>query len=70
MAKTGERPGIGFFSYLVWMTLKPLHIFSLIYFKNAGYKDGFPGFVWAFYSGLHIASSYVKYWEKRTSTRN
>jgi len=48
------------------LIFKPLFRFGLIYFRHKGYQDGFPGFVFAFYSGLHIASSYVKYWEKAT----
>lgn len=52
------------FSYLI---LKPLARFLLIYIRHKGFQDGFPGFVFAFYSGLHIASSYVKYWEKKTT---
>lgn len=48
-----------------YMILKPFWQFLLIYFRHKGFQDGFPGFVFAWYSGLHIASSYVKYWEKR-----
>ena len=54
--------GSTIFSYMV---LKPLGRFFQIYIRHKGFQDGFPGFVFAFYSGLHIASSYVKYWEKR-----
>lgn len=49
-----------------YMILKPLWQFLLIYFRHKGFQDGFPGFVFAWYSGLHIASSYVKYWEKKS----
>ena len=48
-----------------YMILKPFWQFCLIYFRHKGFQDGFPGFVFAWYSGLHIASSYVKYWEKK-----
>ena len=50
---------------LNYMLLKPFVRFVTIYFRHKGFQDGFPGFVFALYSGLHIASSYVKYWEKR-----
>lgn len=50
------------FTYLI---LKPFIRFFTIYFRHKGFQDGFPGFVFAFYSGLHLASSYVKYWEKK-----
>lgn len=49
--------------YLLW---EPFFRFVTIYLRHKGFQDGFPGFVFAFYSGLHLASSYVKYWEKKT----
>ncbi|PIW07927.1 hypothetical protein COW38_01855, partial [Candidatus Collierbacteria bacterium CG17_big_fil_post_rev_8_21_14_2_50_45_7] len=49
--------------YMIW---KPLVRFLEIYLRHKGFQDGFPGFVFAWYSGLHIASSYVKYWEAKT----
>ncbi len=53
------------FNYLF---LKPLVRFLAIYFRHKGFQDGFPGLVFAFYSGLHLASSYVKYWEVKSKT--
>lgn len=52
-------------SILTYMIFKPLVRFLEIYIRHKGFQDGFPGFVFAWYSGLHIASSYVKYWEKK-----
>lgn len=49
---------------LAYFTVKPLYRFLEIYIRHKGFQDGFPGFVFAVYSGLHITSSYVKYWEK------
>lgn len=54
-------------TYMIW---KPFVRFLSIYFRHKGFMDGFPGFVFAWYSGLHIASSYVKYWEKMTVKRS
>jgi len=54
-------------SIILYMLIKPAIRFLEIYFRHKGFMDGFPGFVFAWYSGLHIASSYVKYWEKRSS---
>lgn len=48
------------FSYIYW---KPLCVFFNIYIRHLGILDGFPGFVFALYSGLHIRSAYIKYWE-------
>lgn len=57
-------PATTFPSIIRWMVWEPKMVFLKIYFRNKGLMDGFPGFVWALYSALHIASSYVKFWEK------
>jgi hypothetical protein len=59
--------GTSTLSILQYMIWKPLVRFLSIYLRHKGFMDGFPGFIFAWYSGLHIASSYVKYWEKMTS---
>lgn len=59
--------GTGAGSILLYMMFKPFVRFLEIYFRHKGLMDGFPGFVFAWYSGLHIASSYVKYFEKKTA---
>ncbi|KKU14953.1 MAG: Glycosyl transferase family 2 [Microgenomates group bacterium GW2011_GWC2_45_8] len=57
--------GTGTWDILLYIFLKPLARFLSIYLRHKGFMDGFPGFVFALYSGLHIATSYVKYWEKK-----
>lgn len=52
----------------VYLWIKPLGRFLSLYFRHKGFQDGFPGLVFAFYSGLHLASSYVKYWEVKSKT--
>jgi glycosyltransferase involved in cell wall biosynthesis len=54
-------------SIFTYTCLKPLFRFLEIYLRHKGFMDRFPGFVFALYSGLHIRSSYIKYWEKRTT---
>jgi glycosyltransferase involved in cell wall biosynthesis len=54
-------------SILLYMIWKPMIRFFEIYLRHKGFMDGFPGFVFAWYSGLHIASSYVKYWEQKVA---
>lgn len=54
---------------LAYFTLKPFLRFFEIYLRHRGYVDGFPGFVFAVYSGLHLTSSYVKYWEMSKSQK-
>lgn len=48
------------FKYLIW---RPVFTFLKIFIRHKGYQDGFPGFVFAFFSGLHFILSYIKYWE-------
>lgn len=57
--------GTGFWQVLNYFTLKPALRFLEIYVRHKGFMDGFPGFVFAIYSGLHLTTSYVKYWEKK-----
>lgn len=52
---------------LLYVLVKPCLRFIQIYLRHRGYVDGFPGFIFAMYSGLHISSSYVKYWEQKCS---
>lgn len=53
-----------FFKYFVW---EPNKIFLSLYFRHKGFLDGFPGLVFALYSGLHAKSAYIKYWEMKKS---
>ncbi len=66
LGPSAKPPGVGFFSQRLWTVGIPFWTFMSIYLRHGGFKDGYPGFVWAFYSALHIASSYVKYWEMRS----
>lgn len=43
--------------YLFW---KPVWTFLKIFFRHKGYRDGFPGFVFALFSGLHFSLAYMK----------
>lgn len=58
---------IGLFKYFVAM---PLKTFFSLFFLHKGFQDGFPGFVFALYSGLHNVSAYIKYWEMKNSGKN
>lgn len=48
---------------LNYILLRPMIRFLEIYLRHKGFQDGFPGFVFAAYSGLHLRTSYIKYWE-------
>ena len=58
--------GTDIWTIIKFILIKPFVRFLAIYLRHKGFQDGFPGFVFAWYSGLHIASSYVKYWEQKT----
>jgi len=43
-----------------YLVIKPLCTFCSLFFRHRGYVDGFPGFVFALFSGLHQAIAYMK----------
>jgi len=51
-----------FFDYLI---TKPLSTFFRIYFRHRGFVDGFPGFVFAYFSALSYFVAYIKYYGSR-----
>ncbi|MCX6726206.1 MAG: glycosyltransferase family 2 protein [Candidatus Shapirobacteria bacterium] len=51
--------------FLNYFIIKPIHWFLLAYFLHRGYVDGFPGFVFAWYSSLRFPISYIKYYEQK-----
>ncbi|PIV00250.1 hypothetical protein COS54_03385 [Candidatus Shapirobacteria bacterium CG03_land_8_20_14_0_80_39_12] len=58
-----EKLKINFFSFCKYFFWEPNKIFFSIYLRHKGFLDGFPGFIFALYSGLHITNAYIKYWE-------
>lgn len=52
-------------TFIDYFFIKPIITFISIFFRHRGYVDGFPGFVFAFYSALRFQSAYIKYWEKQ-----
>lgn len=49
---------------LYYAILRPKMIFWNLFLRHGGYKDGIPGLVFSFYSGLTWTSAWLKYWEK------
>jgi glycosyltransferase involved in cell wall biosynthesis len=47
-----------------YLTIKPCVTFCSLYFRHRGYVDGFPGLVFALFSGLVHPVSYIKYWQE------
>ncbi len=56
-----EEVGKGIIQIVTYMFIKPMITFLDIYFRHAGYKDGFRGFAWALFSGAHHFWAYSKY---------
>lgn len=61
---------LGLFNSIRYFIVMPFKTFFSLYFLHKGFSDGFPGFVFALYSGLHHMSAYVKYWEIKTSDKH
>lgn len=43
-----------------FLLVKPLLVFASLFFRHRGYADGFRGFVFALFSGLHFPLAYMK----------
>jgi hypothetical protein len=54
---------INLVSGIDYLAIKPLVTFIKIYFRHKGFVDGFPGFAFALFSGLHHFLAYLKLWE-------
>lgn len=54
---------INLFRTINFLFLKPLGTFLNLFFRHRGFLDGYPGFIFSVYSGLHHAFSYMKLWE-------
>lgn len=69
-AKELEEKGveISFASTLLYCFWKPIAIFFSLYFRHKGFMDGFSGFVFALFSGLHFPLAYIKLWELKNRT--
>lgn len=62
LKKSGLKTGI--FSFINYFIFKPIYWFFLAYFRHKGFVDGFPGFVFAWYSSLRFPLAYIKVFEK------
>lgn len=47
-------------SFINYIFIKPMHWFLKAYFRHRGYVDGFPGFVFAFFSSLRFPVAFLK----------
>ena len=49
--------------FLDYFLIKPVWWFLKTYFRHKGYQDGFPGFVFSYFSALRFPTAYIKYYE-------
>jgi glycosyltransferase involved in cell wall biosynthesis len=65
-----KKVSINFSSFINYYFFKPTWWFLKTYFRHKGFYDGFPGFVFSFYSSLRFPICYTKYWELEKTKRN
>lgn len=56
-----KKTPINYANTFNFLVIKPTITFCTLYFRHKGFKDGFPGFVFSIFSGLHHALAYMKY---------
>ena len=56
-----------FFDYFF---TKPISWFLLTYIRHKGFQDGFPGFVFSYFSALRFPAAYVKHYEQKHKSSN
>ncbi|MFA5828037.1 MAG: glycosyltransferase family 2 protein [Candidatus Shapirobacteria bacterium] len=65
-----QKLNINFVNFLTYYLIKPLWWFLMAFFRHRGYVDGFPGFVFAYFSALRFPIAYTKYWELQKTNRS
>ncbi|MCD8484638.1 glycosyltransferase family 2 protein [Candidatus Woesebacteria bacterium] len=63
LAEQGVEPSFG--NAVLYMIWKPLWTFVQLYFRHKGILDGFAGFIFALFSGVHFLLAYIKLWEMK-----
>ncbi|MFA6518452.1 MAG: glycosyltransferase family 2 protein [Candidatus Shapirobacteria bacterium] len=58
-----QKVPLNLFFGLNYFLLKPIINFFSTYFRHKGFADGFPGFIFSWYSSLRFPISFIKYWE-------
>ncbi|MBI2010405.1 MAG: glycosyltransferase family 2 protein [Candidatus Chisholmbacteria bacterium] len=58
-----DRVSLSFLNWINYVVIKPTATFLKLYLRHQGWLDGFPGFVFALFSGLHWPVAFMKYWE-------
>ncbi len=64
-----KKVSLNFFTNISYLFLKPKFWFFWTYFRHKGYQDGFPGFVFSFFSSLRFIVAYIKYRERKENKK-
>ncbi|MBI5123496.1 glycosyltransferase family 2 protein [Candidatus Roizmanbacteria bacterium] len=64
-----EKIPLNILTALKYLLIKPVYTFLLLFIRHKGFRDGYPGFIFAFYSGFLFAKAYLKYSKQRTVNR-
>ena len=51
------------FNTFLYLFARPTIVFLKLYIRYRGFLDGFPGFVFSLFSGLHFSLAYIKLWQ-------
>src|SRR3990167_1394103 len=60
-----QKTDFGLLQVFNYLIIKPTATFMKIYFRHRGYVDGFPGFIFALFSGLIHSVAYIKFWQHK-----
>ncbi len=60
-----QKVKINLSSFIKYFFIKPSVTFVQIYFRHLGFLDGFPGLIFAYYSGISHRAAYTKYYNKK-----
>lgn len=52
---------VNFVTIIKYLLYLPAVTFVNLFIRHQGFRDGFSGFVWALFSGLHHAQAFIKY---------
>ena len=61
-----DRVRINLFSFTDYLILKPFFWFIKTFIRHKGFYDGFPGFVFSFFSSLRFPVAFIKYLKLNT----
>ncbi|MCR4264189.1 MAG: glycosyltransferase family 2 protein [Candidatus Roizmanbacteria bacterium] len=56
-----KKTPISLVSDMTYIVVKPFYTFIMLFIRHRGFMDGWRGFQWALFSGLHHAQAYLKY---------